>query len=343
MASLSNSLSDIPEFEQELIKAAPHRRIDILRAKSIEDLHKICREENLHSYIVPQPASVPIPKAMSASDTATKMLKLDTISPPFSKGNYGAVHRATKHGKDYVVKISTTSISLNSNEPLIMKYLDCKCPYVICMSDFNSDANYNYVLIDYIADSVDMSAIKFDEIPMITKINICRKLAIGIKYIHDNNIIHLDLKPANIMISNRELDPIIIDFGMSCLIDEVKDTKLPSNIYCKSVNKFRGSPNFAAPDMWKNKPVNKNMDIYSLGVIFYHIFTNGLRPYTIEPQYKSSQVSRLKSKILSDSVQPEPLPHTISENIRTLIMSILKKRTVMPSIDHIIECLSLSE
>ena len=160
---------------------------------------------------------------MSSVEKAISILGLDTVSePPLGKGKYGAVYHAKKHDKDYVVKISSTSVIESNNEPIIMNHLPCKCPYVICMSEFNHDANHNYLLIDYIADSVDMSTINFSEISMENKISLCHKLAIGLKYIHDTGVVHLDLKPANIMISKRDFSPIIIDFGLSFELDASK-------------------------------------------------------------------------------------------------------------------------
>lgn len=93
-------------------------------------------------------------------------------------------------------------------------------------------------------------------------IPILLQIICGLKYIHDNNILHLDLKLENIFMSNDI--PKIGDFDFS---------------YNKSSSQalsFRGTPQYCSPEMieYRYDEVDTCSDIWSLGVIIYELYTN---------------------------------------------------------------------
>ena len=88
----------------------------------------------------------------------------------------------------------------------------------------------------------------------IWKIDMMFKILIGMKKMHDYNILHLDLKEANIMMMN-EYTPVIADFGMALLDGE-------------SRNWTGGTPLFMAPEINSGR-YGKGGDIFALGIIFF--------------------------------------------------------------------------
>ena len=98
----------------------------------------------------------------------------------------------------------------------------------------------------------------------VTLFNIIKQLCSGLKEIHDKNIIHRDIKPSNIFINN-ENEIKIGDFGISKQLNSLKDTTI--------TKKGAGTPNYIAPEIVKDGKYNKKADIYSLGCIFYELFT----------------------------------------------------------------------
>ncbi len=95
----------------------------------------------------------------------------------------------------------------------------------------------------------------------------------GLKYLHDNKIIHRDLKPKNILLSRSEggqLKAKIADFGISKKIgfeDKAESTQL------------LGSVEYMAPEQFNpkkygvNGQTDTNLDLWSLGIIIYELFT----------------------------------------------------------------------
>ena len=90
------------------------------------------------------------------------------------------------------------------------------------------------------------------------KVDICKQIINGLKYIHDNNIIHRDLKLSNIFIG---FDGIV----------KIGDFGLATNIYKLKYEEV-GTIGYMAPEVLNNKIYGFEADLYSLGIIILEIF-----------------------------------------------------------------------
>lgn len=95
------------------------------------------------------------------------------------------------------------------------------------------------------------------------KFDLIEQILIAVEYLHKKNIIHRDLKPSNIMITNENKIKLI-DFGIS----KIKDT-----FYNEFTVVNFATPKYAAPEQLIGESVTNKSDIYSLGIIFYEIFS----------------------------------------------------------------------
>lgn len=101
--------------------------------------------------------------------------------------------------------------------------------------------------------------------------NIVEQIAKGLYALHRKEILHQDLKPDNIMIDSTGTAKII-DFGAARVagIDEASRTFMPGNL--------PGTALYMAPEYFIGEPGSSNSDLYSLGVLTYHMLS-GRYPY----------------------------------------------------------------
>lgn len=81
----------------------------------------------------------------------------------------------------------------------------------------------------------------------------------GIEFTHKQNILHLDMKPENVLCVSKEGNRIkIIDFGMARRYDKNKNLQV-----------LFGTPEFAAPEVVNFEKIGFYTDLWSIGVICY--------------------------------------------------------------------------
>src|SRR2546427_1801372 len=101
-------------------------------------------------------------------------------------------------------------------------------------------------------------------------VDLIQQLLSAVGVAHDYQVVHRDLKPDNILISNRGKTKIL-DFGISKLIDDKHRLTATGSMV--------GTPAYMAPEQVKGEEVEKYSDVYSLGMILYELL-HGEPPFT---------------------------------------------------------------
>lgn len=137
---------------------------------------------------------------------------------------------------------------------------------IVRILDRGFDKRFNafFIVLEYIQGQTFKDA--FEDIcryDYAQKLELMEQVVEGIEYLHKKNIVHRDLKPSNLMLDNDGTVKII-DFGISRL----QDTFYSDYTLAAFVTK-----NYSSPEQMSGKTITYQSDIYSLGLIFYEIFT----------------------------------------------------------------------
>jgi eukaryotic-like serine/threonine-protein kinase len=96
----------------------------------------------------------------------------------------------------------------------------------------------------------------------------------AVHYAHQNLVVHLDIKPSNILIA-KEDTPKLLDFGIAKLLDA---GTYQQTIYATGAVPRLVTPGYGSPEQFSGEPITTASDIYSLGVLLYELLC-GHRPY----------------------------------------------------------------
>ena len=164
-------------------------------------------------------------------------------------------------------KAKESDIELVRNEIDIMKL--CYHPYVVHLLDHFENGEYIFIVMEYIKGGSLTDYMKNNKFDFTERraAELIFQLAKGLKYLHKYGIIHRDLKPDNIMLTEAsdKGNIKIMDFGLSKILGKKE----------KSIDGF-GTLTFVSPEVLIRKPYNKEVDIWSLGVILYLMLSGDL-------------------------------------------------------------------
>ena len=177
-------------------------------------------------------------------------------------------------------------------------------PNIVHFINYHIDDDGNIYLIMEYADGYSLEDYIKNVSGLIVEEKICsffEPLLDAFDYAHKHKIIHKDIKPSNIIITNEGV-PKILDFGIAALLDENSDDK----------DVIMGTPSYMSPEQVKGEALDQRSDIYSLGVLLHQMLT-GNPPYdtttlTEHEIYKhvvEENLPRMKTyyKYVSDKVQ----------------------------------------
>jgi len=136
--------------------------------------------------------------------------------------------------------------------------------------DFGHVGDHIYCLSEYY-DGESLNNFHFKKSKLETLYDIIVQISYALEALHDQEIIHKDLKPENVLykIEGNKVDVKVIDYGFA-KIDPAKDHQSVS-----------GSLPYIAPEVYLNKKSSSASDFYSLGVLLYKI-TTGSFPFSID-------------------------------------------------------------
>ncbi|XP_053759421.1 myosin light chain kinase, smooth muscle isoform X3 [Panthera pardus] len=207
-------------------------------------------------------------------NTEHKVSDFYDIEERLGSGKFGQVFRLVekKTGKIWAGKFFK-AYSAKEKENIRQEISIMNCLHhpklVQCVDAFEEKANI--VMVLEIVSGGELFERIIDEDFELTErecIQYMRQISEGVEYIHKQGIVHLDLKPENIMCVNKTGTRIkLIDFGLARKLENAGSLKV-----------LFGTPEFVAPEVINYEPIGYATDMWSIGVICY-ILVSGLSPF----------------------------------------------------------------
>ena len=137
-------------------------------------------------------------------------------------------------------------------------------PNIIRVMDFGKEDGMSYMVMEYINGEDLKKLLLYKQTEKLQRYDLILQIGRGLDYLHENNIIHHDIKPENILVSkNNEVK--IIDFGLA------RYNRL--RIFTR--NRFiDGTPTYMSPEQIRKRHTDKRTDIYSYGITIYEMLTD---------------------------------------------------------------------
>lgn len=166
-----------------------------------------------------------------------------------------------------------------------------------------TEAGRPYFVMEYVPGITISKYADQHNLTLKQRIGLVMQACRGVLHAHQKGILHRDLKPGNILVTEKDGEPLvkIIDFGVA----KSTQQKLVSETIYTKLGVFIGTPNYTSPEQAGASPldVDTRTDVYSLGVILYELIVGKL-PFDPDTFYNKSldEVQR----IIKEKDAPSP-------------------------------------
>lgn len=235
------------------------------------------------------------------------------LDKKIGKGSFAAVWKGHHIDDTEIVAIKVISRSTVhettqlKQEVAVLKQIDH--PNIVRFRDLKKSAGHFYLILEY-CEGGDLS--KFirsrGKVSCVVARRFLKQIANGLHVLHQQNFIHRDLKPQNILLSCDSDDAVlkIADFGFARALS-------PFDMAAT----ICGSPLYMAPEILRHEKYDARADLWSIGAILFELLY-GHPPYTASNPIELLKVIESSALELSDSV-------TVTESCQMLLRSLLVK------------------
>ncbi len=235
-----------------------------------------------------------------------------------ARGGMGIVYRAYQKSLDRVVALKTVLAGqLASEESIRLFRTEARAagklihPGIVPVYEIGECQGFHYFSMPLIngvslGDRVTRGPIDPDETARFMKI-----VAETIHFAHEQNVVHRDLKPGNILVDVHQ-QPLVTDFGIAGIID---DKQTPGD-----VEELAGTAEYMSPEQVSGESTGPLTDVYSLGATLYCLLT-GRAPFQ-----SHNTLDTLLAVLRSEPVLPSRLNERIPRDLELICLKCMAKR-----------------
>lgn len=194
------------------------------------------------------------------------------------RGGMGRVYRAFDRQLNREVAIKTVTESFTGDQEMLQRFYReaaktgaLKHPNIVIVYDLGEQDGFPYIVMEYLpGDPLDRIIQSGKPLPLAFKLKIIEQVCYALGYAHRNDVIHRDVKPANVIVQSDGVVKLL-DFGIA------RQEKLDGHL--TRTGHVIGTLQYMAPERLKNAPFDGRSDIFSVGVMMFQLLTGQL-PFT---------------------------------------------------------------
>src|SRR2546425_941242 len=193
-------------------------------------------------------------------------------------------------------------------------------PNICAVYDINEADSLTFIVMQYIEGETLADTIERKPLQLSDALAIAEQAAEGLAEAHTQGIVHRDIKPHNMMITQRgQLK--ILDFGLAKQMrtSDPVDFDAPTATLLSTPGHVIGTMPYMSPEQVQGEPLDARSDIFSLGVTFYEMLA-GKHPF----KDKSAAIT-MSRILLSDPIPTEQFQAQVSPELQTLLSKMLSK------------------
>jgi serine/threonine protein kinase len=240
------------------------------------------------------------------------------VSEQIGVGGFGAVYR----GRDPFIKraVAIKTCQVNDDEIKHRFFREAELAgnlhhrNITTIYDFGVENGVPYIVQEFLTgEDLDKKIKRGEPIPVRRKVEILMAITDGLGYAHDADIVHRDVKPANV----RVLDDgtvKVMDFGIA------KSLQSESSLTQTGIT--LGTSAYLAPEQIRGEPVDRRTDIFAMGTLAYELIT-------YRKPFRGEHLSTILYKILNEV--PEPIAGFTPDAPPSLVAAVMRAMAKTPS------------
>ncbi|MBI5955741.1 MAG: serine/threonine protein kinase, partial [Chloroflexi bacterium] len=182
-------------------------------------------------------------------------------------------------------------------------------PNILPIYSFGEEMGISYIAMKYVPGGTLKDRLGKLLDPLWTA-RLITQIAEALDYAHKRGVIHRDVKPANVLLT-EEGWPLLSDFGIAKMLE--------GTAYATQSGAVLGTPQYMSPEQGQGQKVDKRADIYALGVILFEMLT-GRVPFDAD-----TPAAVIIKHIMSPLPMPREVNPDLSEGMERVILKAMAK------------------
>jgi serine/threonine-protein kinase len=272
---------------------------------------------------------MPLPARSTSSAQASNRVSRFYLVREIGRGAAGTVYAARDPIVDRNIAIKVSRVRTN---PAEKKQYDQQLinearaagrlshPNIITIFEAGNENGNSFIAMEYLQGAVLGKRMEGGETFTPDEVvAIAAKLADALAHAHKNGVIHRDINPSNIFLSDDK-QPKIFDFGIARAPNRLSEEEDDEQPYTLFQNNLLGTPNYMSPEQAQGKPVDHLTDLYSLGAVMYEMLAQR------KPFQSETTEGLLEAIVYKAPTAPHEINNAVPVGLSQIVSKAMSKR-----------------